>query len=310
MRALVTGGAGFIGSHVAQALVEEGWDVSILDDLSTGSEHNLQEIPRGFTFIKADVRDAGAVSRATEGTDAVFHLAAQVSVPLSVERPTLTYEVNAIGTVNLLEACVAAGTRRVVFSSSCAVYGDSEALPKREEMLPEPLSPYAATKVAGEHLMAMYHRLHGLETVSLRYFNVFGPRQDPASEYAAVIPKFVERMAAGERPVIFGDGRQTRDFIYVRNVADANLAASRCAGATGQVLNIGSGESIDLLRLASEINSVLGTSLDPEHSEPRPGDILHSSCALDRAREVLGWEPRIGLAEGLRLTTARSRQGG
>jgi UDP-glucose 4-epimerase len=242
------------------------------------------------------------VERAVEGVDTVFHLAAQVSVPLSIQDPVLTYEVNSVGTARLLEACTRAGVGRIVFSSSCAVYGDSAELPKREDMLPEPLSPYAATKVAGEHLMAMYARLHAIGSVSLRYFNVFGPRQDPASEYAAVIPKFIDRMRAGRRPVIFGDGSQTRDFVFVQDVVDANLAAAGWTKAAGQTLNIGSGGSIDLLGLVAELNSVMGSRLEPEHQDPRPGDILHSSSCIDRARDALGWAPRLSLAEGLART--------
>jgi UDP-glucose 4-epimerase len=308
MRSLVTGGAGFIGSHIVEALIREGGEVVVLDNLSTGCERNLEDIAQGFDFHKGDVRNGRDLERAVDGARAVFHLAAQVSVPLSVSDPVLTYEVNAVGTARLLEACVKAGVRRVVLSSSCAVYGDDEALPKSEDMTPQPLSAYAATKVTGEHLMSVYDRLHDLETLSLRYFNVFGPRQDPASEYAAVIPKFIQRMGAGGNPVFFGDGRQTRDFIYVSNVVDANLAAARCAEPGGRVLNIGSGESIDLVRLVEVLNEVLGTNLEPTHEPPRPGDILHSRASTGEARRVLGWEPRVGLAEGLEKTAAWFRR--
>jgi UDP-glucose 4-epimerase len=304
MRSLVTGGAGFIGSHIARALLDGGSGVRILDDMSTGRMDNLEGIERGVELLRADVRDASAVRRAVEGVDTVFHLAAQVSVPLSVAEPALTYEVNVIGTSHLLEACAAAGARRIVFSSSCAVYGDAPVLPKSEGMLPEPLSPYASSKVAGEHLMTMYARLHGLETVSLRYFNVFGPRQDPASEYAAVIPRFIERMESGKRPIIFGDGRQTRDFIYVGNVVEANLAAARAPGLSGQVLNVGSGTSIDLLGLVAELNAILGTDLEPVLEDPRPGDVRESASSIELARDVLGWSPRVGLSAGLSETAA------
>lgn len=302
MKALVTGGAGFIGSHVAAGLLARGDGVRILDNLSTGSERNLEALGGGIEFHHGDLRNASDVERAVEETDTVFHLAAQVSVPLSIQDPLLTYEINSLGTARLLEACTRAGVKRIVFSSSCAVYGDGAELPKREDMLPEPLSPYAATKVAGEHLMTMYARLHGLRSVSLRYFNVFGPRQDPSSEYAAVIPKFIDRMRAGRRPVIFGDGSQTRDFVFVQDVVDANLAAAGWTEASGQTLNIGSGASIDLLGLVSTLNDVMGTSLEPEHQDPRPGDILHSSSSIDGARDALGWAPRLTLADGLART--------
>ncbi|MBW2262299.1 MAG: SDR family oxidoreductase [Deltaproteobacteria bacterium] len=302
MKALVTGGAGFIGSHVAAGLLARGDDVRILDNLSTGSERNLEALEGGFEFHEADLRDDGGVERAVEGTDVVFHLAAQVSVPLSIQDPILTYEVNSVATARLLEACVRAGARRVVFSSSCAVYGDSAVLPKREDMLPEPLSPYAATKLAGEHMMTMYGRLRGLQTVSLRYFNVFGPRQDPSSEYSAVIPRFIDMMRSGKRPIIFGDGRQTRDFVYVQNVVEANLAAAGWPGAAGQVLNIGSGESIDLLGLVSTLDDVIGTHLEPVHEDARTGDIVHSSSSVEKARDELGWTPGVSLAEGLART--------
>ncbi len=299
MKALVTGGAGFIGSHVAAGLLARGDGVRILDNLSTGRRQNLEALDGDVEFHEADLRSDGDVERAVEGADVVFHLAAQVSVPLSIEDPVLTYEVNVVGTARLLEACVRAGVGRVVFSSSCAVYGDGAELPKREDMPPEPLSAYAATKVAGEHLMAMYARLHGMKTASLRYFNVFGPRQDPSSEYAAVIPRFIDRMRAGTSPVIFGDGRQTRDFIHVHNVVQANLAAAAWPAAQGQALNIGSGASIDLLGLVSALNGALGSSLEPVHEDARPGDILHSSACIDRARDELGWAPTVSLAEGL-----------
>jgi UDP-glucose 4-epimerase len=302
MKALVTGGAGFIGSHVAAGLLARGDGVRILDNLSTGSERNLEALGEGIEFHHGDLRNGSDVERAVEGTDTVFHLAAQVSVPLSIQDPVDTYEINSVGTARLLEACERAGVKRIVFSSSCAVYGDGAELPKREDMLPEPLSPYAATKVAGEHLMSMHARLHGMRSVSLRYFNVYGPRQDPSSEYAAVIPKFIDRMRAGKRPVIFGDGTQTRDFVFVQDVVDANLAAAGWTGAAGQTLNVGSGSSIDLLGLVSTLNDVMGTSLEPEHRDPRPGDILHSSSSIDRARDALGWTPRLSLADGLART--------
>ncbi len=301
MRVLVTGGAGFIGSHVAGALARRGDRVRILDDLSTGSRENLASIP-GHELVLGDVRDRDAVRRAVTGVEVVFHLAAQVSVTRSVEDPALTYDVNTLCTVHLLEACRAEGARRVVFSSSCAVYGDSPVLPKTESLLPEPLTPYASSKLMGEHLVSMYHRIHGLGTVSLRYFNVYGPRQDPSSDYAAVIPKFVARMRGGERPVIFGDGRQTRDFVCVRDVVEANLAAARTADASGQAVNVGSGRSVDLVGLVAILNGALGTSLEPVHEPPRAGDIRDSRASVDLAASVLGWRPTLGLGEGIAWT--------
>ncbi len=300
--ALITGGAGFIGSNLAQALLEQGTEVRILDDLSTGRRENLDALPGLHRLIVGDIRDMETVRRAVEGVQVVFHLAAEVSVPRSVADPVRAYEVNATGTVNLLEACVEEGVGRVVFSSSCAVYGDDPRLPKTEDMLPSPLSPYASTKVTGEHLMTMYGRLHGLSAVSLRYFNVYGQRQDPGSEYAAVIPRFIERMSERLRPVIFGDGNQTRDFVHVLDVVTANLAAARADDLSGRVMNVGSGRATSLLKLVSTLNEVMGTSLSPVHEPPRPGDILHSTCDRSLASSLLGTGPGTDLRDGLAMT--------
>jgi nucleoside-diphosphate-sugar epimerase len=302
--ALITGGAGFIGSHLAAALIGEGTRVRVLDDLSTGRRENLAGLAGDHELVEEDVRDRGAVRRAVRGVQAVFHLAAEVSVPRSVEDPGRCYGINTLGTVNLLEACREEGVERIVFSSSCAVYGDEPTLPKVEDMLPEPLSPYASSKVTGEHLMRIFSRLHGLHAVSLRYFNVYGPRQDPSSEYAAVIPKFVERMTRGAPPVVFGDGRQTRDFVFVEDVVRANLAAARTPEASGGVFNVGSGRSVDLLALIGELLAVLGRRAEPVFEAPRAGDVPRSSADVSRAARVLGWRAETNLREGLARTVA------
>lgn len=301
-RALITGGAGFIGSHIARALLERGDSVRILDDLSTGRMENLRDVVDDVELLRADIRNEDALGQAVKDVDTVYHLAAEISVPRSIEAPVRTYEVNALGTLRLLQACVSASVQSVVLSSSCAVYGDAEALPKTEAMLPEPLSPYASSKVTGEHLMTMYARLHGIHAVSLRYFNVFGPRQDPGSEYAAVIPKFIQRMLRGRRPVIFGDGSQTRDFVYVQNVVRANLAAADANGASGGVFNVGSGIPTSIRDLVGKLGRILEADVAPEHGPARKGDILHSHGDISLARSELGFQPEVDLQEGLTRT--------
>ncbi len=303
---VVTGGAGFIGSHLVDALLAQGRRVRVLDNMSTGREANLDDARRNggerLELTVGDVRDPAAVKETLAGAERVFHLAALVSVQQSVEHPRFCHEVNVTGTLNVLEEACRAGVRRVVLASTCAVYGDDPELPKREEMPPQPQSPYAASKWMDEIYAGLYRRLYGLETAALRFFNVYGPRQDPASEYAAVIPKFLSRMSAGRRPIVFGDGGQTRDFVYVEDVVAACLRATEGA-ASGGVYNVGSGRRYSLLELVEVLNRVLGTRLEPEYGPARVGEVRHSVASVERARRELGFEPRVTLEEGLRRMT-------
>jgi nucleoside-diphosphate-sugar epimerase len=299
MKALVTGGAGFIGSHLVDTLVQAGEDVVVLDNLATGNPDNWA-YPRYVQFIRGDIRDLNAVYRAMDGVDVVYHQAAIPSVPRSVSDPVTCHEVNVTGTFNVLLAARDAGARRVVYASSSAIYGDSVELPKRESMAPKPLSPYAAAKLAGEHYAQLFTQLYGLETVGLRYFNVFGPRQSPNSEYAAAIPKFVSRILAGEAPVVYGDGEQTRDFVAVQNVVQANLGAGQASAvAAGKAYNIGCGERISLNELLRVINRLAGRNIQAEYLPVRAGDIRDSVADITAARRDLGFEPRVRLEEGL-----------
>lgn len=310
MDVLVTGGAGFIGSNLARGVAEAGHRVRVLDDLSTGSTENVRDISGLVDMTIGDVRDANVVGRALSGAEIVYHLCALPSVTRSVADPASTHEVNVRGTLNVLMAARDEGVRRVVYASSSSVYGDTPTLPKDEGMPPAPLSPYAATKLAGEAYCRAFASVYGLETVSLRFFNVFGPRQDPTSEYAAVVPKFVTSMLAGSAPVIFGDGRQTRDFTFVANVVDAcMLAASAGAEAVGEAINVGCGVRLSLLELVSMLNGVLRTSIEPLFAPPRDGDVRDSEASIDKAKRLLGYEPivaaRDGLAEAVRWFASR-----
>jgi len=298
-RYLVTGGAGFIGSHIADSLVRRGDSVVVLDNLSTGKLANLEASRGGVEFLQADVRDLNAVSRACRGVECVLHHAALASVPQSIADPIAANEVNACGTLNVLVAARERGVRRVVYAASSSVYGDTPALPIAEEAPAVPLSPYAVSKHVGELYCQVYWKLHGLEAVVLRYFNVFGPRQDPASEYAAVIPKFIRALQRGESPVIFGDGEQTRDFVYVGNVVEANLLALKTPNAAGQVLNIASGRRTSLNQLVEMMQRAIGVEARPVHGDPRPGDIKHSCADISRARKLLGYQVGVPLEEGL-----------
>lgn len=297
---LVTGGAGFIGSHIAEALVSRGDEVRVLDAFTTGHLSNLADIQHRITIIKGDVRDEATVAEAMQGVDCVFHQAALASVPMSVERPLDSHAVCATGTVNVLNQARLAKVRRVVYAASSSAYGDRPTSSKRETDLPQPLSPYAAAKLTGELYCEAFYHTYGLETVGLRYFNVFGPRQDPKSPYSAVIPLFITRLLAGERPVIFGDGYQSRDFCFVANVVHANLLASSAPGVAGRVYNVGNGRSTTLLELIQHLNSLLGTDVEPAHEPPRLGDVRDSMADISLARSVLDYEPLIDLEEGLR----------
>jgi nucleoside-diphosphate-sugar epimerase len=305
---LVTGGAGFIGSNLVSALVERGESVRVLDDFSTGRRENLDPVRECVELVEGDLRERPTVDRAVEGVRCVLHLGALPSVPGSIADPLSTHAVNATGTLNLLIAAEQAGVQRFVFSSSCAVYGDSPVLPKVETMVPAPKSPYAASKLAGEHYCRSFTEIFDLEAVSLRYFNVFGPRQDPRSQYAAVIPNFVTAMLRGQPPVIYGDGRQSRDFVYVANVVQANLLAASTAEIGGRVFNIATGQRHTLLDLVYAINSILGTDLNPTEAPPRPGDVRHSLADITAAGETLGYRPGVSFREGLRRTVAWYRE--
>ncbi len=300
---LITGGAGFIGSHIAQALLREGNEVRIADDLSTGRRENLAAVGPRAEFLEGDLADADFARRAVEGAEYVLHQAALPSVPRSVADPAASNRANIDATLNLLVAARDQGVRRFVFASSSSVYGDSETLPKRESETGTPLSPYAITKLTGELYARVFHRLYGLPTVALRYFNVFGPRQDPTSAYAAVVPRFIRWAKAGESPRIFGDGGQTRDFTYVDNVVQANLAACRAGEeAFGKAFNIACGERISILELADSICALCGVECSPIFEPPRPGDVRHSLADISRAVALLGYEPSVGVREGLART--------
>ena len=299
-RYLVTGGAGFIGSHLCRRLVAEGHTVRVLDNLSTGKRANLEGVE--VDWAVGDLRDGALLAAALRGVECVHHHAAIASVAVSVAQPLFEQEVNVVGTLRLLEAARQTGVRRVVFAASAAAYGNNPESPKREEMRPEPASPYGLSKVAGEHYCRIYSEIFGLETVCLRYFNVFGPRQDPASPYSGVISLFAKRLLLGQPPIIQGDGEQSRDFVYVEDVVQANLRASQVDLARGEVYNIGCGQSTTIRELAGLLNQLLGTGLEPEFAPARPGDVRRSLADIARARAGLGYAPAFSLAEGLART--------
>jgi nucleoside-diphosphate-sugar epimerase len=308
-RYLITGGAGFIGSNIAEELVRMGEEVVVLDDLSTGSASNMDAFLTDITFIEGDIRDGKKVAQALEGVDFVLHQAALASVPRSIENPVLVHDVNVNGTVTMLERSRIAGVKCFVYAASSSAYGDSETLPKTEEMLPRPLSPYAASKLVGEHYCGVYSSVYGLPTVSLRYFNVFGPRQDPASQYAAVVPIFISRLLEGGRATIYGDGEQSRDFTYVKNVVDANLLAARSGRAEGQMVNIACGSRYTVNELYNRIKDILGGGEDPVYEEPRPGDVKHSQADVSKARELFGFSCGVSFEDGLEKTVEWYKSG-
>ncbi|MEZ8220521.1 UDP-glucose 4-epimerase [Candidatus Fervidibacteria bacterium JGI MDM2 JNZ-1-D12] len=309
---LVTGGAGFIGSHLVDKLVQLGAKVRVLDDFSTGRRENIAHLlERGeIELIEGSLTDLQTVKRAVEGVEFVFHQGAIPSVVRSVEDPLTTHQVNTTGTLLLLLAARDASVRRVVFASSSSVYGDTPTLPKREDMTPNPKSPYALSKLVGEHLCRLFWELYGLETVSLRYFNIFGPRQDPTSQYAAVIPRFITALLRGEPPTIYGDGEQTRDFTFVENCVQANLLAARTEGVAGEVFNVGAGKQTSVNELFRLIRSLIGVDhIEPIYEPPRPGDVRHSLADITKAQKLLGYQPVVSLEEGLKQTISwfRSR---
>jgi UDP-glucose 4-epimerase len=297
---LVTGGAGFIGSHIAETLVEQGERVRVLDNLSTGHLSNMESFRDRIDFIEGDLLDVHAVAEAVEGVDCIFHQAALASVPRSVKAPLDTNAACVTGTVTLLDAARRAGVRRMVYAGSSSAYGDQPTSPKRETDLPAPISPYGAAKLAAEYYCRAFTATYGFETVSIRYFNVFGPRQDPDSPYSAVIPRFITAILSGRQPVIYGDGQQARDFTYVANVVRANLLAADAPNVAGRVFNAAAGRRIDLLTLIDRLNCLLGTDVRPVHADPRPGDIRESLADVSQAREMLGYEPIVDFEEGLR----------
>ena len=300
--AVVTGGAGFIGSHIVQGLLEKGFQVKVLDLASAGKK-NLQPWLKDIEFIEGDVRDLALLQKTFQNTDFVLHQAALASVFRSVEQPEQYNEVNITGTLNVLEAAKANNVKRVVFASSSSVYGNPEQFPVKESFLPQPLSPYALTKLAGEHYLRVFHHLYGLETVALRYFNVFGPGQDPNAAYAAVIPKFITLLLEDEQPIIYGDGRQSRDFVFVKDVVAANLAALRAdKKACGQAFNIAHGQTISLLDLVEKINKLLGKNIEPRFEPVRAGDVRKSMADVKKAEELLDFKCQYSFDEGLKQT--------
>jgi nucleoside-diphosphate-sugar epimerase len=301
---LVTGGAGFIGSHLAETLVSRGEGVVVLDNLSTGKTENMADFREHITFVEGNVTDLETVRRCCEGVEVVFHQAALASVPRSVADPVASNEANVTGTLNVLWAAKEAGVRRVIYAASSSVYGDTEELPKHEGMVPRPLSPYAVSKHVGELYCAVFDRLYGLSTLGLRYFNVFGPRQDPQSQYAAVVPLFITRLLRGEAPLIHGDGGQSRDFTYIRNVVEANLAAARASAPGGRTVNVACGDRISINELCRILAELTGSGVEPVHGPARPGDVRHSQADIALARELLGFEPLVDMRTGLAETVA------
>lgn len=311
---LITGGAGFIGSHLAEALTAQGETVRVLDNLASGKLENLEAARRGrgeLSFLEGDIRDLEICRRAMQGVDYVLHQAARPSVQRSIENPLATHEVNATGSLNVLWAAKEAGVKRVVVASSSSIYGDVEPQSKpKEESLPlHPLSPYAVSKVAMENYCTTFYKVYGLETVRLRYFNVFGPRQDPQSPYAAVVPKFIFALNSGQAPTVLGDGRQSRDFTYVDNVVAANLIACTSPQAPGLAFNVAAGVSHDLLYLLQVLGELLGVEVKPNFGPARVGEVRYSLASLELAREVLGYRPQVDFRQGLARLVELVRQG-
>jgi len=301
-KALVTGGAGFIGSHLVDGLLSEGCEVTVLDDLSTGRLSSLNQLKEHITFYKADIRDQETLEKAARDCDVIFHQAAVVSVPQTVDNPVDSAMVNQMGTLFVLEAARKNHVKRVVLASSCAVYGDDPAIPKHENMNPKPQSPYAVQKLFGEFYARLYLDLYGLETVSLRYFNVYGPRQDPSSPYSGVISIFMTRASSQESPIIYGDGNQYRDFIFVKDVVRFNLLAANIDKASGKIFNVGTGRFIRINKLWEMISHMAGLEIEPEYKPPRAGDIIESVADIDYAGKALGFEPHYTFEKGLKET--------
>lgn len=303
MRVLVTGGAGFIGSHIAEECLRRGYEVRILDNVATGSRENLRHLLGHVEVFDGDIRDYDLVLRACQGVDSVFHQAALPSVPRSILDPITSMSVNSIGTTTVLKGAVEAGVRRVVYAASSSAYGNAEEAIKSETLTPKPLSPYAVSKLTGEYLLKAFANCYGLQTVGLRYFNVFGERQDPHSQYSGVIARFCKEMLQGQRPTINGDGLTSRDFTYVANAVAANLLAATAPDyVSGQIMNIACGDSITLLQLVAELNRLLGTDLQPIFAPERTGDVKHSRADIGKASALLGYKPQVDFATGLSRT--------
>lgn len=303
-KVLITGGAGFIGSHIAEELVHQGCRVTVLDNLSSGHLENLDPVKSSVDFFQGDIQDEQILADVVPGCDVVFHQAAVVSVTKTVTDPVQSTSVNDLGTLKVLEAARRSGVQRVVLASSSAVYGDDPQLPKVESMPPQPLSPYAVQKLTNEYYALLYSKLYGLEVVCLRYFNVYGPRQDPSSPYSGVISIFMTRAKRGAAPTIYGDGRQSRDFVFVKDVVQANILAASHPAAPGQVFNIGTGNSIDINTLWNKIAGLAQCAASPEYADSRPGDIVHSVAGIQKASERLGFCPAVSLDQGLAHTFA------
>lgn len=299
---LVTGGAGFIGSHLTGYLLPQGHTVRVLDNFATGKRENLHRVMSQIELLEGDIRDLDTVRRAVAGVEYVFHQAALPSVPRSIADPLTSNAVNVNGTLNVLVAARDAKVRRVVFASSSSVYGDNPTLPKHEDLPPQPLSPYAATKLMGEHYCRLFYQLYGLETVVLRYFNVFGPRQDPKSQYAAVIPKFIALMLDNRPLTIYGDGEQSRDFTFVENVVRANVLAMNAPDAAGKVFNVGCGARYTLNYMVASLQQLMNRAAEVVYAPAKPGDVKHSLASIERAEQYLGYTPRVPFEEGLRRT--------
>lgn len=297
---LVTGGAGFIGSHIVTALISRGDRVRVLDNLSTGSLANLKHVEGAVELIEADLNDVAAVTRATHGVDCIFHDAALASVPRSVEHPLDTNAACVTGTLNLLDIARRNGVRRLVYAGSSSAYGDQPTSSKRESDLPAPISPYGAAKLAAEYYCQAFTATYGFETVTIRYFNVFGPRQDPNSQYSAVIPLFITAMLAGRKPTVYGDGHQSRDFTYIDNVVHGNLLAADAPNVAGRVFNVANGRQTSLLELIATLNRLLGTQVEPNFAPARAGDVRESLADISRARQGLKYEPLVDFEDGLR----------
>jgi UDP-glucose 4-epimerase len=304
---VVTGGAGFIGSHIAAHLLQDGHEVRVLDNLLTGREANLrylQGLGGALQIHRASITDFESLHPVFDGAEVVFHQAALPSVPRSVSDPLETHKHCATGTLHVLKAAQETGVRRVVYAASSSAYGDVDVQYKTETLAPDPISPYGVAKLAGEYYCKVFHTVYGLETVALRYFNVFGARQDPNSQYAAVIPKFITRMLRGEAPIIYGTGEQSRDFTYIDNVVHGNVLASRAPRASGEVMNLATGGRVSLLDLVAKLNAILGTQIAAEHADPRSGDILHSQADINKAIDLLDFAPIVDFDEGLRRAVA------
>lgn len=302
MKILVTGGGGFIGSNIVEDLLQKGYSVKVLDNFSTGKRENLKAFVNDIELIEGDIRSYHTVLKAVKGVEVILHQAALPSVPRSINDPITTNEVNVGGTLNILDAAKEFGVKRIIFASSSSVYGDNPELPKHESMKPNPLSPYAVSKLSGEYYLRVFNKLYGIETISLRYFNVFGPKQDPNSQYSAVIPKFIKAFLEDKRPTVYGDGTQSRDFTFVKNVVDANLSAITSNCQTPIVMNCATHGQVSLNQLVDKINSILNKKIVPIYKGPRPGDIKHSYADINLISSELNWQPKYDFDLGLKLT--------